>query len=874
MEFYAVQAAINPWGSSKSQNIRNRTFLNMISDLKKQGFTDVEICKSLGIPSTTQLRAAKTIANNQQRRARIDMAERLRSKGYSKVAIAKRMGINESSVRALLEEGTKDRTDILTNTANMLKTQVEEKKFVDVGSGVENYIGISKDKLNTAVMMLREQGYQLHRVKIRQIGTGLDTELKVLTLPNINQKEVFLNRNKIKPITNFSEDGGRSYGKIHNPLSVDLNRISIAYKEDGGDKADGVIYVRPGVQDISLGKSRYAQVRVMVNNSHYIKGMAMYKDNLPEGTDLLFNVSKSSTGNKLDALKPITSDPDYPFESVVRQILDDPGGPNERVVSAMNIVNEEGDWSGWSKNLSSQFLSKQTPKLVKTQLEMTLERRKIEFSEINSLTNPVVKRKLLETFAEATDSAAVHLSAAKLPRQNWHAILPIDSISPSQVYAPGYRNGERVVLIRYPHSGTFEIPDLIVNTKNQEARRLLGDAKDAIGIHHSVAKRLSGADFDGDTVLVIPNNLGNIKHSPALEGLKNFDPRSSYPPYEGMKRMTTRVKGIEMGEISNLITDMTIKGASHGEIVRAVRHSMVVIDAEKHNLNWKESAIQNGIFELKKAYQEPPGYGASTLISRARSQVYVPERKPRPQSQGGPIDKATGRKVFIETGRTKLNKKGERVARLQRSKKLAEEYDAFILSSGTPMERLYAKHSNELKSLANQARLSAINTPPLKQQPSAKRTYAKEVESLNAHLALAIMNRPRERQAQILASNMIRAKREANPNLDGDSLKKVRYQELENARIRTGAKKQQIRITQEEWNAIQAGAISNSKLTQILANADLDLVRSYATPRVVTLMTPAKKQRALDMIASGYTRSEIADHLGVSLTTLDVATNE
>lgn len=870
-----------PWGSGGSQPARNKMFLDYVADLKNQGMSEVDIARGVGI-STTQLRAAKAIARNEQKQAQIGQAQKLKDKGYSNVAIGQRMGLNESSVRALLIPGAKDRADVLLKTADMLKKQVDEKTYVDIGSGVENYVGVSKEKLNTAVAMLQEDGYTKHTVKVTQIGTGFETELKVLAPPGATQKEVWQNRGQIKQITEFSDDGGRSFGKTHDPISVHPNRVSVKYKEDGGDAADGVIYVRPGVEDISIGNARYAQVRVQVGDGHYLKGMAMYKDDLPKGTDIVFNTNKSSTGNKLDAMKKLSgADPDLPFESVVRQILADPGTPHERVTSAMNIVGvkegsgEEGGWSTWSKNLSSQFLSKQSPALARSQLNMTYERRQSDFDEINSLTNPTIKKKLLEKFAEGSDSASVHLKAAALPRQNWHVILPISSMPPSQIYAPKYRNGERVVLVRYPHGGTFEIPDLVVNNKHPEAKRLLGtDAADAVGIHHSVAQRLSGADFDGDTVLVIPNNSGRVKISPALEGLKNFDPRASYPAYEGMKPMSSRSKQIEMGNISNLITDMTIRAAPHSEIVRAVRHSMVVIDAEKHNLNYKQSAVDNGISQLKHEYQGGPRSGASTLISVKKQSDFVNEIKPRPQSEGGPIDRATGKKVFVETGRTRRGKDGQPVLVKKKVNKLSRVDDANVLSSGTPMEKIYAEHSNKLKGLANKARLNASKTPPLKYSPSANKTYSNEVRVLDSKLSLALKNRPLERQAQILANNVVSAKRAANPNLDGDSLKKIKFQALEEARVRTGAKKQQIEITPKEWDAIQAGAISNSKLNSILDNADLDVVRSLATPRTVQLMTAAKTQRAQSMLASGYTRAEVADALGVSLTTLDTATNE
>lgn len=886
-----------PWGSGgpehagKTQAIRNKTFLNYVDDLRKQGLTETEIARGMGI-STTELRAVNSIAKNQIRAANISMAERLKAKGYSNPAIAERMGLaGESSVRALLASGAKDRADILTSTSNMLRKEVEGKKYVDIGigaelniapGGVENRIGVSKERLNTAVAMLKEEGYQVHHIKIPTVGTGKTVPHKILVAPETTWKEVQQNRDQIQQIGPKSDNGGLTFGgmKKHAPVSIDPGRVKVRYAEDGGNEADGVIFVRPGVEDVSLGKNRYAQVRVMVGDSHYLKGMAMYKDDLPEGTDLVFNTvkSKKETANKLDVMKPMKADTDLPFGAVTRQLIVNPGAPDEHVKSAMNIVNEEGDWDPWSKTLSSQMLSKQNPSLAKTQLNMTYERRKQELADIKALTNPVVRRKMLESYADDTDAAAVDLKAAALPRQASYAILPIASMPPTQVYAPKYDNGERVVLIRHPHGGTFEIPELIVNNRNPEARKMLERGGrvpiDAIGIHHSVAERLSGADFDGDTVLVIPNPRGDIKKTPALKELQNFNHRILYKKYEGMPVLSKSREQHEMGNISNLITDMTIKNAPPDEIARAIKHSMVVIDANKHELNYKLSAEVNGIASLKRKYQGSAKSGASTLISRARSRIDVDDRKPRPYSEGGPIDRATGRKVFVETGKMRTTSTGKLVPVKVQSKKLAETDDAFTLSSGTTMEKIYAEHSNKLKSLANTARLATLSTTMPKVDASAKRTYASEVESLTAKLLLAQRNAPLERQAQVLAGVEIRAKKAAYPDLDRSSIKKIEYQAITKARNRTGAGKQRIVIEDNEWDAIQAGAISSSKLSKILANANLDRVRELATPKAAHLMTTAKTQRAKAMLDSGYTWEEVASSLGVSMSTLGEAIKE
>ena len=838
-----------PWGSGGPEKASNRGFLGYVAELRKAGMSETQIAEAMKM-TTTQLRAASSIAKNAEKQADIGMAQRLKDKGYSNVAIGERMGINESTVRSLLAPGAKDKADVLKATSSMLKDQVASKKYVDIGSGVEHHIGVSDTKLRTAVAQLQEEGYTIHYVKVQQLGTGKQTTIKVLAAPDVKYSEVYKNRDNIKQISDFSEDGGRTFLGLEPPKSISSKRVAINYAEDGGAAADGVIYVRRGVNDVSLGNSHYAQVRIAVDGTHYLKGMAMYKDDLPPGVDLVFNTNKSKQGTKLDAMKKLTDDPDNPFGAVI-----------SRQHGVMNIINEEGTWDTWSRNLPSQFLSKQSPSLAKGQLDMTLERKKKEFDEIMAMTNPVVRQKLLKSFSDDVDSSAVHLKAAALPRQSTHVILPINSMKENEIYAPNFNNGERVALVRFPHGGTFEIPELTVNNNHPEAKKLLGRAEDAVGIHSKVAQRLSGADFDGDTVLVIPNNQKKVKTTPSLEKLKGFDPQSAYPAYEGMTRMTPRVKGIEMGVVSNLITDMTIRGANADELARAVKHSMVVIDAEKHNLNYKQSAIDNGIAQLKAKYQGSAKSGASTLISRASAEIRVPNRTER-------IDPKTGKKIFTPTGESFVNAKGETVVKKFKSKKLAETSDAHRLSSGTKIEEIYANHSNKLKSMADEARKAMVNTKAKPWSESAKKVYAADVAKLNADLNIAQKNRPLERQAQILANAVVRAKQQANPDMEPATLKKLRSQALAEARTRTGAKKQQIYITDSQWAAIQAGAISANKLSQILDNADLERVKQLATPKTELLMTTSKRNRAEAMARSGYTQAEIAAALGVSLTTL------
>jgi len=867
-----------PWGSGEDPVQRSNTFLGMVADLREKGLTPKEIAVGLGLENTTNLRNVTTIARAEKKAADVSIAIRLKEKGMSNIAIGKQMGVGESQVRALLKAHEDDNLHILKATTEVIKKRCDEVKYLDVGTGQQYHVptGVSENKFKAAIAALEDQGYKVHYLKVPQLGTTHETTHKVLAPPGVPYSEVSKNRDNIRGFTEWTNDGGRSWLGIDPPISISSKRLGIRYKEEGGAEADGVIYVRPGVRDISLGRSRYAQVRIQIDDTHYIKGMAMYKDDLPSGTDLLFNTNKSNTGNKLDALKPLKNDPDNPFGSTVRQLKDE----NKKVYSAMNIVYEEGTWERWSNKLSSQFLSKQTPDLVKKRLDLTFEKKKSELDEIMKLTNPAVRKHLLFKFAEEADSSAVHLKAAGFKRSAAHVILPITSMKETEIYAPNFKNGERVVLIRHPHAGVFEIPELTVNNRHPEARKLLGPTKDrpepvrdAVGIHPKVAQHLSGADFDGDTVLVIPNNDRRIKNSPPLAGLKDFDPQIyKIPDDSPIPRIKPKTKQLQMGDVSNLITDMTIKGAPPSELARAVRHSMVVIDAEKHHLNYKQSAIDNGISQLKKRYQTDAAgnpssrAGASTLISRAKSRKEVPERK-----QGFKINPETGAKEYRYTGATKIDAKGRVVPRTTRSTKMAETNDARTLLSkggGTKVEHIYADYANRLKTMANDTRKEYINTKPTPYDSSARTAYSKEVASLNAKLHLALRNSPLERQAQVLGNRVYKQKLNDQPDMDESEKKKVKAQALMEARTRVGAHKEQIKIDENEWAAIQAGAFHNNTLTKILDNADLDTVRKLATPKETVLMTNSKTARAQSMLKGGATQAEVAEALGVSLSTL------
>lgn len=966
-----------PYGSGDDPYQHGGDFLSRVERLRKEGWKETaeNVKKEFGI-SLEDYRNEKAWANYTRRERQVARAKSLKEKGLGDTAIGKEMGLPESSVRSLLNPKSEAKMLAAKQTADFLKSQVDAKGMIDVGKDVERYInvgdgvernlGISRTKLDQALYALEAEGYVVHQGRVEQpTNRGNWTTQMVLCPPGTPHKAIYETDN-IHTIDDYksSDDGVSFQKKFTYPTSLDSKRLMVRYADDvGADgikgiEKDGIIELRRGVKDLSLEGTKYAQVRILVDDTHYLKGMAVYADDLPKGVDVVFNTNKAkgvpALGPKDNTvLKLKKDDPENPFGSIIKDAdkggqywYDDPK-TGEKKLGLINKKSDEGDWSEWADALPSQFLSKQSLTLARRQLNLAANDREEEFRRICEINNPTVKKHLLQSFADDCDGAAVNLKAAALPNQKYHVIVPINTLKDTEVYAPDYKDGTKLALVRYPHGGTFEIPVLTVNNKNKLGQKILGkDINDAVGITSKIAEQLSGADFDGDTVMCIPTDYGNVKISrtPPLKELKGFDPKVEYATVkkedgyyndrgEKVKLMTKRGTQMEMGIISNLITDMTLSGgATDEEKARAVKHSMVVIDAEKHKLDYKRSEIENDIASLKRKYQRTVREdgtikegGASTIISKAKSEERVDKRRGQ-----ATIDPETGKKTYklanaddlyyVDSTRDKntglvtirtsagkkitydssdpeavekyrpirkfnddgtvsyTNKTGDisyRVMkRQQTSTKMAETDDARTLVSAAkhPMEMEYANYANRMKALANQARKEMVNTGKIERNPSATKAYQAEVDALMARLNDAEKNSVRERQAIRLANADVKRKQSSNPDMDKSDVRKESQKAMSKYRHEVGAvsrRDRNIKITDREWAAIQAGAISENKLKRILANADIDELRQRATPRDSKTISTAKANRIKNMSATGnYTIAEIANQLGLSATTV------
>ena len=965
-----------PWGSGEDPYQHEPDFLSRVEQLKAKGWqeTPENIKKEFGL-TTSQYRIEKSICNDERKALDIARAKSLKEDGLSTSEIGRRMGVNESTVRGWFDQEQKARYNQSKATAEFLKKQVDQKKMIDVGKNTEFDLNVSREKLDTALYLLEREGYHVYGGRVPQpTNKNQMTTLKILAAPDVEHKEIF-QYDKIQTINDYiSRDGGDSYEKkYHYPASLDSKRVKVILKDeigpDGfkGDDLDGVIQIRRGVKDLDLGNSRYAQVRILVDGNKYLKGMAVYSDNIPDGYDVVFNSNKKT---REDAFKSIKNDPDNPFGAAIKpnteggQYWYDPktgqhvsANTKGAKLGLINKTREEGDWSEWKDSLPSQFLAKQSKTLAQKQLNLAKATKEAEYDEIMSLENPTIKKYYLKKFADSCDSAATDLKAAALPGQKTHVILPINTLKENEVFAPQYKDGSKVALVRYPHGGTFEIPILTVNNKDKAASKIIGkDAIDAVGINKKVADRLSGADYDGDFVIVIPthDSKGKVKitSTPELPGLKGFDTKSykydevrtdkngkEHYYRNGKEFKIMKNTNTQMGIVSNLITDMTIQGASNDELARAVRHSMVVIDAEKHKLDYKQSYVENNISQLQRKYQPKfdkdgnviRGGGASTIFSRAKGEIQIDKRKGQakinikgkswydPSKPEGSLiytkaddkdlyyaldkyDKKTGvRTLYTTDGRQikydttsngdikkyapvmrKDKNTGEvyftnpdgsikykTKARTQAITNMSNTDDAMTLISSYrhPKEILYAEYANSMKALANKARKSMVSTGNLKYDPNAKKIYAKEVSELEAALNNALKNSVKERTATRFAASEINERKRNQPDLNSEDIRKLSQRSMSKYREQVGAatrRERNIIITDRQWEAIQAGAISENKLKSILANSDPDSLRQKAMPKKISGLTNAQVARIRAMNNSNFTINQIAEKMNVS----------
>ena len=920
------------YGSGKNPFQHLAGLYGEVRKLRQKGVTDGEIAKQFNMSSgdlRSRLQYYQAIKQDQGRTT----CRELRQKGKTPSEIAKKLGVSVSTVNNYLKASDEVRDSVIISTRNALKDKVDSVGWVDVGKGTENLMHIKRTMLDAAVTTLYDDGYELYpTVRVKQGGSGNYTTMRVIAKPGMTMGDVLRDKDNINATMADvkSHDGGLTYNKKGPVVNVNSSRVDIRYADDpiSGLDMDGVIELRRGVPDLDLGDAHYAQVRIGVDNKGeklYAKGIAVYADDLPDGVDIRVNSNKNRSKGISGALKPqkvvderdpnspidemnpfgTNTKEDYELKRVSNYYIDEKGNKKQ---SSLNFVNEEGGWEEWDRNLPSQFLGKQPPALAKNQLDLDVKFRQREFDQIKSLTNPVLRETLLEDFAGNCDSAAVHLKAAALPRQATAVIVPSRSLKENEVYAPRLDDGEEVVLVRFPHEGIYQIPRLIVNNKNREAKKRIGsDSPDAVCINPKTASILSGADFDGDTVLVLPTKKHGIVNKEPFKELTEYDPKTLYAttPEEAkalkLWKKSSKREQTEMGKASNLITDMTLQKASEDELIRATKYAMCIIDTGKHQLNYKQCYEDNNIKDLVYRYQ--PHYdekrdkmrygGASTLLSRAKKDVEVPAIKSYkkidpetgklisvPDTEMVPDRKKVG--INLETGKPIYETVGYK-QKTRKSTMMQETDDAFTLTSGgskkfpgTEIEKVYAEYANQMKAMGNSARLEALKARNSKEKKNstAAKTYSKEVDHLLYQLNEAKKNAPLERKAQAIAQAEVELARQSSGGLTKGEESKMLDKALKRARDVVGASRYQVHISDKEWEAIEAGAVAPSTQKELFKFTDKDRLRELAMPKKQKPFSKTYLNTAKSMLDRGYTLEEVAKRFDISVSTLSSALNE
>ena len=226
-----------PWGSGEDPYQHSIDFIGRIDALKKKGWTETpeNIKKQFGL-TTTEYSREKRLANNVRKMSQIKTAIRLRDKeGMGATEIGRKMGVRESTVRGWFKQDEEGSVYQAKKTAEFLKDKVKEKGgMIDIGKNVEVELGISREKLDTAVLMLEKQGYHRYVGRVPQhTNVNQKTTQIVLAAPERKHAEIF-KYDKVKTINDYvSKDNGETFEKKFTyPSSMDSKRLKVRYADD------------------------------------------------------------------------------------------------------------------------------------------------------------------------------------------------------------------------------------------------------------------------------------------------------------------------------------------------------------------------------------------------------------------------------------------------------------------------------------------------------------------------------------------------------------------------------------------------------------------------------------------------------------------
>ena len=267
-----------PWGSGEDPYQHSIDFLGRVEEMRKNKFTytdkdgktwtgDNAIAKSMGLTSS-EFRIELSLCNSERRMKQVARAQSLRDDGLGYTEIGRLMGVRESTVRSWLEEKAAAKMVEARLTADFIQDQVDKYGMVDVGKGAAAELRISNERMKEALYILENNGYPVYGGGIPNVtNPGKQLNQTVVCKPGTKANEIY-DFSKVHALNEdryITRDGGETFvKKFQYPASMDSKRMMIRYNEEGGLEKDGIVEIRRNVPDLSLGESRYAQVRILV----------------------------------------------------------------------------------------------------------------------------------------------------------------------------------------------------------------------------------------------------------------------------------------------------------------------------------------------------------------------------------------------------------------------------------------------------------------------------------------------------------------------------------------------------------------------------------------------------------------------------------
>ena len=245
-----------PWGSGEHP-YQGENFYTATKKLKDSGLSEVEIAKLYGM-STTEYRKRRSLAKTEHKEKLRALNAQLEQEGLNRSERARKLGVNESTVRSWENENSIKREQIVSSTKEVLERNIAEKKYIDVGDGVASGMGITKNRLDTAVQAMVDDGYELHNIKVEQVNNpGKFTTVAVLCEPGTTKKQLYEHSHEIGLVNEkFDNSHGLTSLGMKPPKSISGKKVQVVTLQEGGADKDGLIEIRRGAKGLDMGNAK------------------------------------------------------------------------------------------------------------------------------------------------------------------------------------------------------------------------------------------------------------------------------------------------------------------------------------------------------------------------------------------------------------------------------------------------------------------------------------------------------------------------------------------------------------------------------------------------------------------------------------------